>query len=102
MKKESNFVILEYKTLKAYCHCCNQKLPNVKTSDLKQFKFTANVVLEWTEWKEVIEFEEDFDECVREYVYVTIGFFATNPDDKILIKDSEFDKVKQLILSVVK
>jgi hypothetical protein len=95
-------VVVEYKTRKDYCQCCDQKLPNPKVSEIREFEFNKENLKSWTDWKEVAEFEEDLKDIVIEYVCETIRFFAMSSDDRLLIGDSEFDKVRKFILEVVK
>lgn len=94
-------VIINYKTRKDYCHCCEQKLPNAKTSGNREFVISKDDVMGSRDWKEVLEFEDDFQSIVEEYIYETISFFATNSYEKIFIENSEFEKVKQLIKHAV-
>lgn len=50
----------------------------------------------------VIEYRTRKEYCIiREYVYETISFFATSSYDRIIIEDSEFEKVKQFILNEI-
>lgn len=94
-------VIIEYRTRKDYCQCCYQKLPNPKTSDIRDFELSKQNLIEYGNWKEIAEFEEDLEEVVRDYIYNTISFFATSSYENILIENSEFDKVKEFILNEV-
>lgn len=95
-------VIVKYRTRKDYCNCCEQKIPNPKTSELQEFKFNkVDIQGCGYDWKEVVEFEDDLQEIVREYVYDTIRFFATSSYEVIIIDGSEFEKVKQFILNEV-
>lgn len=94
-------VIVKYQTRIEYCQCCEQKLPNTKISDIREFEFSKENLMSWTDWREVAEFEEDLDAIVQEYVYETISFFATSSGTKILIDDNEFEKVKEFILKEI-
>ena len=95
-------ITIKYRTRKDHCKWCDQKLHESKTSEVRERNFTKGNLLEWTDdWKEIAEFEEDLQECVREFVYETISFFATSHEDRLLIENSEFDKVKQFILDEV-
>lgn len=93
--------MINYRTRRDYCHCCDRKLDNPKLSEIREFRIDKDDVLSWTEWKVVIEYD-DIKYMVREFVCDTIRFFATNFDDKLLIEKSEFDKVIEFIKSIVK
>lgn len=91
-------IVIEYRTQKDYCQCCEQKLPSPQISEIREFELNP---MRYRDWREVIEWEDDLQEIIREYVYDTIRFFAVSSFDNILIENSEFDKVKQFILSNV-
>jgi hypothetical protein len=91
-------VVVKYQTETKICSCCNQKLPNPKTSKVREFQFSKEGALGWADWHAAAEFPEDMDSMVPDFVYETISFFATNFDEKIIIEDSEIEKVKEFIL----
>lgn len=95
-------VVVEYKTKQDFCQCCNQKIPEPKTSTSREFEFNKKNAIHWlgNDWKD-IEDEEELDELVEEYVYSTISFFATSSDAKLLIDKNEIEKVKKFILEEV-
>lgn len=90
-------VVIEYQTREDWCHCCNQKLPEPKTSEIRRFEFNAKNLPEDMNWAELDE--DDFEQAVEEYVWETIGFFATRSGEQIIIKKSELGKFKQFVLS---
>ena len=92
---------INYRTRKEYCQCCNQKLPNVKTSEIKEFEFDKDILKTAVNWEEFAEFEEDLQDIIREYIYETISFFATRSDERLIIDNKEFEKVKQFIYDEV-
>ncbi|MDF2902387.1 MAG: hypothetical protein K0S25_25 [Bacillus sp. (in: firmicutes)] len=100
--EDVNSVVIEYRTRKDYCHCCDQKLSNPKISEIREFEFNKDNLLSWGDWKDIAEFEEDLRECVRDYVCETISFFATNSSEKLIISPSEFGKVQQFVLNTIK
>lgn len=94
-------IIVEYKTQKQYCPCCHQKLEKAEVSQVRTMEFSKDTALSWAPWKEIVEYPEDMDSIIPEYVYETISFFATNSYEKIIVEDSEIEKVKSWILSDV-
>ncbi|MFE8704124.1 hypothetical protein ACFYKX_26505 [Cytobacillus sp. FJAT-54145] len=95
-------IVIEYQTQSEFCSCCDQILPKPKISGVKEFELSEDNLSSYQDWKEAIEFDDDFNEMVREYVYDTIRFFATSSDDRIIIENREFEKVKQFILGSIK
>lgn len=102
MNQDNNSITIEYRTRKDYCQCCDQKLSNPKISEIREFEFNQKNLLSWGSWDEIAEFPEDLRECVRDYVCETIRFFATDSSEKLIISVSEFSKVEQFVLSIVK
>jgi hypothetical protein len=96
----SESVVVEYRTKKSYCQCCDQKLTKPKISEDKKFEFNLERTKEWVDWKEIAEFDDDLGDIVNDYVYQTISFFATSYDG-LIINNSEFDKVKNFILKEI-
>lgn len=94
-------IIVEYRTQNKYCPCCQQKLEKAKVSKAKTMEFSKETALSWAEWKEISEYPEDMENLVPEYVHETISFFATDSHEKIIVEDSEIEKVKTWILSEV-
>jgi hypothetical protein len=94
-------VVVKYQTQKSYCPCCNQKLPEIETSKTKEFKIDKETAMSWTNWNEVAEYPEDMESMVPEFVHETIVFFSVNTPEKIIIDDSEVEKVKEFILHEV-
>ncbi len=93
---------IQYQTVKTHCHCCEQKLLKPIKSDLKTFWFREKDILEWDRvWKDVVEYEEDFIDCVKEFVYETVSFYSVDSLDTLIIKESEIKKVKQFILEEI-
>lgn len=102
MSKENNSVVIKYKTGQEFCHCCEQKLPEVKISQVREFQISNHDLFNYAPWKELIEYGDDLEECVKEFVYDTISFFSVNSYETILVDKSEFSKVEQFILNAVK
>jgi hypothetical protein len=101
---ENQTVVVNYKTQKGFCSCCNQKLPEPKTSKIRKFEFSKDTCLEWLSqenWQVEAEDKDELQRIVEEFVYETIGFFATSSDDSIIIENSDLDKVKQFVLKEV-
>lgn len=101
---EENKVTVEYKTQKQYCHCCGQKLEELKISEVREFYFSKENFLEWLpqeDWIMEAECDDELLEMVEEFVCETISFFATSSDVTILIDNSEFEKVKKFVLEKV-
>ena len=97
----SSKVIIQYQTCEEYCRCCDQKLQNAKTSEIREFEFDKEDLSNYGDWKVFAEFEEDLVEIIREFVYETIGFFATSSDTRLLIEEREFKKMRRFILDEV-
>lgn len=93
-----SFVIVKYQTETSYCSCCDQKLPVPKTSKVKEYRFDKERAMRWVDWNEVVEYPEDVEKMVPEFVYETIGFYAADSFAKVIIEPSEIEKVKELIL----
>jgi hypothetical protein len=97
----SKSVVINYKTRREYCPCCEQKLPNPKTSETKEFEFTKESAMNWcSDWNAVVQDKDDFQSVVQDFVSETIDFFATT-EDRLLIDKSEIEKVKKFILKAV-
>ncbi|GKU79810.1 hypothetical protein [Paenibacillus sp. L3-i20] len=94
----SHTVTVKYKTVKNLCSCCWQKLPIPKESKELEFEISKEVASHWADWEEIVEYPEDIEKLVPEYVHDTISFHATHSEEKILIQDSEIAKVKEFIL----
>jgi hypothetical protein len=93
-------VTVKYQTKKAYCSCCEQKLPKAEV-DNREIEFTVKNALDWVNWNEVVEYHEDMESMVPEFIYETISFWATDSHEKIMFEDSEVEKVKDFILREV-
>ncbi|MGG3890266.1 hypothetical protein [Metabacillus fastidiosus] len=95
----SKKVVVEYKTKRDYCHCCNQKLPEAKVSEMRKFELSKENFLEWTDdWDEIAKYD-DLGCVVEEFVYETIDFYTTSSYESIVIDGSEFDKINQFVLN---
>lgn len=98
------FITVQYRTRKDCCSCCGQELKRPQISQIKKFNFSKDICLEWMDkesWRIEKGDEDEFQLIVEEFVYETIDFFAISLDAKILIDDSEFEKVKKFILNEV-
>jgi hypothetical protein len=94
-------VVVKYKTEKHLCSCCWQKLPEPKVSKEMEFIISKVGVMQYAEWVDIAEYPEDMDSIVPEYVHETIAFHATFSEERILVDDSEIEKVKEFILRVI-
>lgn len=91
-------VTVRYRTKKTYCNCCGQTVKDASPSPVREFEFTKEGFSNYGEnWGDYLEYEEDLQQVVPEYVYETISFFATSSDDKIIIEHSEIEKVIEFI-----
>lgn len=93
-------IIVKYVTKRAYCACCQQKLPQIETSKEKQYKINAEDVTDWAGqeiWQEVSDSPEELADLVREFTYEIISFHAVDMSDRIVIEKSELDKMKEFI-----
>ena len=91
-------ITVNYQTRKDYCNCCEQKLPNAKISEMKEFDFDKKSLMSWGDWNELAQYDDDLNDCVEQYVCETIGFFAESSTERILVNESELVKVKEFIL----
>lgn len=94
-------VKVKYKTERSYCACCNQKLPDVETSKTKEFEIDKDTALSYGDWSFVAGYPEDMEDAVSEFVYETIVFYSANTPERIIIDDSEIQKVEEFILREV-
>jgi len=94
-------ISVEYKTQKKYCPCCYQKLVNAEVSKVRTMELDKESALSWAPWKEIAEYPEDMESLVPDYVYETISFFAADSHEKIIIEESEIEKVRSWILTHV-
>ncbi|MEK5183333.1 hypothetical protein [Paenibacillus sp. FSL P4-0288] len=97
---EKDKIIVKYVTKRAYCACCGQKLPQIKTSDGKQFTIRKEDVTDWAEqesWKSASDSPDELAEMVREFTNEIISFHAADMSDRIVIEKSELNRVKEFI-----
>jgi len=94
-------IVIKYKIQRNYCSCCNQKLPQPKISDAKDFRIREKDAVEWADWQSAAEYSEDIDMMVPEFVLEIIDFWAGDSLTKVIIEKSEIDKVKDFILQEV-
>ncbi|MFB7817397.1 hypothetical protein ACFC0X_24910 [Paenibacillus chitinolyticus] len=94
----SESVTVKYKAEQIYCGCCNQKLPIPKISKERNFTISKDGALNWTNWDEVVEYQEDLESMVPEFVYETIRFYAVDHDERVIVEGSEIEKVKGFLL----
>lgn len=93
-------IIVKYVTKRAYCACCRQKLPQIETSKEKQFKIRRDDVTDWEEqevWQDASDSPEELAELVRDFTHEIISFHAADMSDRVVIENSELDKVKEFI-----
>jgi len=94
-------VVVNYQTQKHYCACCNQKLPEAETSKPREFEISKEDALHWANWKDAAEYPEDLESMVDEFVYEIIKFHAVDSNVKLIIEESEVEKVREFILREV-
>ncbi|WP_211749903.1 hypothetical protein [Paenibacillus sp. Marseille-Q4541] len=94
-------ITVEFKTERTYCSCCRQKLEKVEVSKVRTMEFDKETALSWAPWPEIVEYPEDMERSVPEYVHETIDFFATSSYERIIVENSEIEKVKQWIINDV-
>ncbi len=88
-------IVISYTTVRDHCSCCQQKLPKPITNKVNQFEFSKCSASSWTDWDAYAEYPEDLESIVPEYVYETLRFFAVSSYDKLIVEDSEIQKVKK-------
>lgn len=98
---QNQTIVVKYKTQKHYCSCCDQKLPNPKVSKEMEFEISKEGAMSWTNWHDYAEYPEDMESAVPEFVHEIISFHATNSYEKLIIEDSEVERVKEFILRAV-
>lgn len=98
---DNQTVAVKYQTQISHCSCCNQKLPQKELSKIKEFQINKETAESWTDWNAAAQFPEDLESLVSEFIYETIRFFSVHSNEKIIIEDSEEDKVRQWILTVI-
>lgn len=86
-------ITVKYKTRKSHCSCCGQDIKDVKTSGYKEFYFSKRELINFTSWKEYEWDKEDVQEMMEEHAYDAISFFAEDSGNKIIIEQSEIDKL---------
>jgi len=94
-------VVVTYQTQQTYCRCCNQSLAQEKVSAPMQIAITKETALSWSEWNDIVDYPEDLDGIVYEFVRETIYFYSATSYEKLLIDDAEYEKVKEFILKEV-
>lgn len=95
----SNSIVVKYSTKKKYCSCCSQELPNEVVSDEREFEISSEAAASWTDWDLIAEFPEDMD--VGEFVHEVIYFHSVNSNEKLMVNDSEVERVRSWILDTV-
>lgn len=101
MNEQVETVVVKYKTEKHLCSCCWQKFPSPKVSEEMEFTISKDGAMQYVEWNDLAEYPEDMESIVPEYVHETISFHATSSEEKILVDDSEIEKVRDFIMRVV-
>lgn len=94
-------ITVEYKTQRTHCPCCNQKLEKTVGSKVKTMEFSKETALNYAPWNEIAEYPDDMEKMIPEYVRETIYFFAGDLYEKVIIENSEIEKVKQWIINDV-
>lgn len=94
-------IAVEYKTQKKYCSCCHQKLEKPEVSKVKTMTFSKDTALSWAPWPEIVEYPEEMESLVPEYVHETISFFSADSYEKIIVENSEIEKVKTWLINEV-
>ncbi|OKP91404.1 hypothetical protein [Paenibacillus sp. P32E] len=97
-------ITVNYVTQRAHCKCCEQRLPQVETSKVKQFTIKTEDVTDWAEhemWESSYVCPDEFTEMVSEFTNETIQFFAADMFDHVVMEKTELDKVKEFIMREV-
>lgn len=97
-------ITVNYVTKKSHCECCEQRLPQVETSKVKQFTIKLEDVTDWAEhesWESSYVSPDEFTDMVREFTYEIIHFHAADMFDRVVIEKTELDKVKEFIMREV-
>lgn len=66
-----------------------------------EFTIRKDDALAWAYWGDAAEYPEDIEQMVPEFVHEAIHFWAVDSGVKVIIEDSEIEKVKEFILSEV-
>ncbi|WP_339314649.1 hypothetical protein [Paenibacillus sp. FSL M7-0896] len=99
-----NKIIVDYITKRSHCTCCEQRLPQVKTSKVKQFTIRTEDVTDWAEqeyWESSYVGPEEFAEMVKEFTNEIIQFHAADMFDLVVIEKTELDRVNEFIVREV-
>lgn len=103
MSETKEFVTVEYRTVKEFCNCCQRRLDIEVVSDIREFNISKDHLLSTENWHELLEFEDEFSIIVADHVNETIRFFSFEPyEDELRIDESQYEKVKQFILEIIK
>lgn len=93
-------ITVNYVTRRSHCECCEQRLPQVKTSKVKQFTIKPDDVTDWAEhemWESSYVDPEEFSEMVSEFTNEIIQFHAADMFDSIVIEKTELDRMNEFI-----
>lgn len=94
-------ITVKYQTVEEYCRCCDQKLPEPKVSDVREFDFSDEDLLGHKEIECLLEDDctGDIERYVSDFMYETISFYAvSNPDATIEFINDEMEKAMKFIL----
>lgn len=94
-------VVVTYKTIQNYCSCCGHKLTESEIRDELEIELNKEDAMRWVNWNDVLEYPEDMEDVISEFLHGTISFWATHSGEKIVIAHSEVKKVKEFILQEV-
>lgn len=92
-------VFVRYKAVKEYCSCCSQELPKPKMSGYMEIEITKENALRWSDnWGEIVKYPEDVEGLVPEFVHEFISFWAADSNEKVILEQSEINKVHDFIM----
>lgn len=97
-------ITVNYVTQRSHCTCCEQRLPQLKTSKVKQFTIKPEDVTDWAEyeyWESSYVGPEEFAEMVREFTNEIIQFHAADMFDLVVIEKTELDRMNEFIVREV-
>ncbi|OMF30935.1 hypothetical protein [Paenibacillus sp. FSL H8-0259] len=97
-------ITVNYVTQRSHCECCEQRLPQVETSKVKQFMIKTEDVTDWAKleyWESSYVGADEFFDMVREFTNETIQFFAADMYDHVVIEKTELERVNEFIVREV-
>lgn len=88
---------ISYRTHKTVCGCCGQKLESPVHSDIRKYKITDDLLDEYFDWKEALQYEDDITSLADEFIFETISFFSLNTYESLELCEGELEKLIKYI-----